>query len=664
MGDRMGNSTARTSGGASRVACLAASALAIIGLTVVAYWPGMTGGFAFDDYPNIVENRSIVAGDLSPAGLQAVIESGVAGPLKRPIPMLSFALNYHFAGLAPYPYKLVNLIIHLLNGVLVACLIHALLSTPVLRDRAELRGNIAPIAWLSAGLWLVHPLNLTSVLFIVQRMNSLAACFTLLALIAYCAGRGRIVDGRPGGRLLVYVAFPLIGVLGVLCKENAVLVVPLAVLVEGCFFRFKAACPIDRKLLTVFCGSALALPLIAGLAFLVMHPGWLTEPIGGRGFSPLERGWTQARVLFFYLAMLLAPRLNELALYHDDILISSGWLHPPTTLIAFTAIVLALLSALAAVRRLPLVAFPVLWFFVGHALESSVFPLELVHEHRNYLPGAGICFGLACAIVLLGHRWQAARIAAFAGGAAILVFAAITFIRAGDWSDPVTLALVEAERNPASFRTVYELGRAQYGLYLMHGDEQHYRAALTNIERAAALDSDAKRPLLELIKISYRRGVAPRPELREALLERYATALFRHNDWVDLQRLVDCRASPGCPIPHELIIDLYAAALSNHTVTRHARARLMSDFAVFYVNVLGDLQPAIALLDDAIVLRPTEIRYRVLLIDTLALARDHERALAAIAALENLPAWDRAAEDERRRIAALQSRIEHRHDAR
>lgn len=655
---------ASASRGTPRAAWIAAGAFAIIGLTIVAYWPGMTGGFAFDDYPNIVENRSIVAGDLSLAGLKAVIESGVAGPLKRPIPMLSFAVNYHFAGLAPYPYKLVNLIIHLLNGLLVASLVHALLRTPALRERPGMSGNIAPIALLTAGLWLVHPLNLTSVLFIVQRMNSLAAGFTLLALIAYCAGRERIVDDRPGGRMLVYAAFPLIGGLGVLCKENAVLVVPLAVVVEWCFFRFKAARPLDRKLLTMCCGAALALPLITALVFLATHPGWLTETVGGRGFSPLERGWTEARVLFFYLAMLFAPRLNELALYHDDILISSGWLDPPTTLIAFTTLVVALLGALAAVRRFPLVAFPVLWFFFGHALESSIFPLELVHEHRNYLPGVGICFGLACAIVLLGHRWQAARLTVFAGGAAILVFGAITFIRAGDWSDPVTLALVEAERNPDSFRTVYELGRAQYGLYLMHGDEQNYRAALATIEHAAALDSEAKRPLLELIKIAYRRGVVPRPDIRAALLERYATALFRHNDWVDLQRLADCRARPDCPIPHALIIDLYAAALSNDTVTAHARARLMSDFAVFYVNVLGDLQPAIALLDDAIALRPAEIRYRVLLIDTLVLAHDDERALAAIAALKNVPAWGRAVENERRRIAALQNRIERRQTAR
>lgn len=659
-----GETTASASGGTPRVARIAAGAFAIIGLTIAAYWPGMTGGFAFDDYPNIVENRSIVAGDLSLAGLKAVIESGVAGPLKRPIPMLSFAVNHHFAGLAPYAYKLVNLIIHLLNGLLVASLIHALLRTPALRDRPGMSGNIAPIALLTAGLWLVHPLNLTSVLFIVQRMNSLAAGFTLLALIVYCAGRERIVAGRPAGRTLVYGAFPLIGALGVLCKENAVLVVPLAVVVEWCFFRFRAARPVDRKLLSVFCGAALALPVIAALAFLATHPGWLTEPVGGRGFSPLERGWTEARVLLFYLVMLLTPRLSELALYHDGILTSSGWLDPPTTLVAFAVIMLALLGALVAVRRLPLVAFPVLWFFVGHALESSVFPLELVHEHRNYLPGVGICFGFACAIVLLGRRYQATRLAVFAASAAILVFGAITFIRAGEWSDPVTLALVEAERNPDSFRTVYELGRTQYGLYLMHGDEQHYRAALANIERAAALDSDAKRPLLELLKISYRRGVAPRPEIRAALLERYATALFRHNDWVDLQRLGDCRANPDCPIPHELIIDLYAAALSNDTVTRHARARLMSDFAVYYVNALGDLQPAIALLDDAIALRPGEIRYRVLLIDTLALARDDERTVAAIAALENLPAWARASADERRRIAALKDRIEHQHPAR
>lgn len=649
---------------AARSRWLPAAMLGVIALAVVVYWPGMTGGFAFDDYPNIVENRAIVDGDLSVAGLRDVIASGVAGPLKRPIPMLSFALNYRFAGLSPYPYKLVNLLIHLLNGVLIACLVRALLRAPAMRRGSGVADDAAPIALLTAGLWLVHPLNLTSVLFVVQRMNSLAAGFSLLAILAYCAGRQRIVTGNAGGRMLVYGAFPTLGLLGVLCKENALLVVPLAAVVELCFFRLAAALPRDRKLLVGFYAVTLALPLIAAIGFIAVHPEWLTTQLGGRGFSPLERGWTEARVLFFYLAMLLAPRLQELALYHDDFVVSTGWLSPPTTTVALTILVAALLGAVMAVRRYPLVAFPVLWFCVGHALESTVFPLELVHEHRNYLPGFGFCFGLACALTLLGRRMRLPRLALLAGGAAIVVYGSITFIRAGDWSDPVTLAMVEAERNPNSFRTVYELGRVQYGLYLMGGDERDYRAALATIERAAALEPQAKRPLLELIKIAYRHGVAPRADLRAALVERYANELFRHNDWVDLQRLTACRSSPECLVPDALIVDLYAAALSNKTVTAHARARLMSDLAVFYVNVLGDLKPAITLLDDAIALRPTEVRFRVLLIDALALGRQDKRALAAIAALEAIPDRHHLSGKERRRIAALESRIRHRHTAR
>jgi len=585
--------------------------------TALVYWPGLTGGFAFDDFPNIIENRTITAGELSLDGLVSAMQSGTAGPLKRPLPMASFALNFHLWGIAPFSFKVTNIAIHLINGILVYVLIKLLLGVNQVARGVAFRVPPGTTAAFVAGLWMLHPINLTSVLFVVQRMNSLAAGFVLLAMIFYCLGRIRAIDGRAGGAVYVGVLMPLTSVLGALCKENALLAFPLAAAIELCFFRLEAKRRFDTRFVAIMLCLTVLLPAIAVGLYWLFNPQWFTTPFAGRPFSALERGLTEGRVIGFYLSLFVFPRLREMGLFHDNFVLSTGMFAPPSTAFALVAILTVIVWALACHRRYPLAAFAVLWFAVGHAMESTVFPLELVHEHRNYLPGIGVLFGIVIAVEALSARLGFGWIPRVIGSAVVVLLATMTCLRAGDWSDPITLAMIEAERNPSSYRTVYELGRVQYGLYLMNDDEDAYTATVGLMNQAAALDPEAKRPLLELIKLVYRRGGEPDASVTAELSRRYAHALFRHNEWVDLQKLVTCRAEPDCRVSSALVYELYSAALSNTGLSDHARAQLMVDFALYYANDLRDFKPAAALLRDATVLRPDALRYRVILAEVL-----------------------------------------------
>src|SRR5690606_38727533 len=104
------------------------SLAALLVLEALVYWPGLRGGFVFDDYPNIVDNRLLHV-DWNDGWREwlAAAFSSPASALQRPLASLTFAVNHALTGLDPYWMKLANLGIHLLNAWLVLLLCHQVL---------------------------------------------------------------------------------------------------------------------------------------------------------------------------------------------------------------------------------------------------------------------------------------------------------------------------------------------------------------------------------------------------------------------------------------------------------------------------------------------------------------------------------------------------------
>ena len=623
----------------------------------LAYLPGLTGGFAFDDYPNILHNSAITDGDMSLGSLAQVAWSGAAGPLKRPIAMLSFALNYHSTGHSPLAFKVVNLIIHLVNGLLVLWL-----AGLILRARANIlakphNNQLVACALAIGAIWVIHPINLTSVLYVVQRMNSLAAGFSLLAMICYCIGRFRIISGSARGSLLIYFGFPMCITLGALCKENAMLTLPLAAVVESCFFRFRAHSRRDRICLALFLAVIVLIPSVFVCVFLFNQPEWLITRYDSRPFSLVERVLTESRVIWFYVSLVFFPRIGDMGLFHDDFALSVGLFQPTSTIIAVIATVAVVATALASIRRFPMFAFGVLWFGVGHLMESTVLPLELVHEHRNYLPSVGLILGSAVGVVEFSNGVSTRWLPSVVTVCIFLLLGMLTFFRAGDWSDPITLATIEAKRNPRSFRAVYELGRIRYTMFLMGKDEQDYSESIAILEHSLTLDPGAKRPLVELIRLSSRHGGIPKPQWERELVRRYAESPFHGSERSDLNNLVNCRLSGNCQFPPSLLVETYSAALSNSTVSADLRVHLMADLAILYVYELGDFKLAIALLDDAIKLRPRNFNFSATRIDILILYGHFDEARRALDLLNRNTRWEDHAIPLATRIAELERKL-------
>lgn len=426
---------------------------------VIAYLPSFDVGFVFDDVPNLVNNPTVQPDSLSELAEMRVTRGQDDYVGERPVAMYSFALNHLLTGLDPFSYHLLNLIIHACN----AAVLYALL---VLLWRARQRSSdddrsIALLALFGALLWAVHPVNTQAVTYIVQRMTSLCALFYLLGMLVFTAWRLGRLDPR--------VALPLLIALFVLGMGTKPIMItfPAALLLLDLFLTGRW-----RRAHLVAVAGVLA---IAAFTVLGWGSTWLaqfTETYPRRDFSGLERVLTQGRVLLHYLGLWFWPDPGRLQLDYA-IEVSRGWLQPVTTLVAWAAIAAVTAIAAATARRAPWPALAWFFFLLASSVEASFLNLELVFEHRMYLPSV---FLFAAVLALIPRRtgYGAALtlpMLLLAGG-----LAWATIERNRDWATTEGLWMEELQRGAS-------IGRAGLNAAVRHAIAGHPRRAIGVIER-------------------------------------------------------------------------------------------------------------------------------------------------------------------------------------
>jgi tetratricopeptide (TPR) repeat protein len=362
------------------------------------YAPGWNGPFVFDDQLNILENPNVPIHALTEQEIIRSALSNESGPFKRIIPALSFGLNYYFAdGFKSIHFKLFNIAVHCINSGLVFWLLTLL--WPCIKRTAwakQSRLSNPRIAFAVSGtlIWALHAFLLTSVLYVVQRMTSMAAMFMLMGACIYVVGRLSLVEHSARGLGLMCLGLVAGTILGAACKENAILLPVYIGALELTLLSQLPTSPQTLKKVRYFFILFVGLPILAGLFYWYQHPGFITGGYGGRPFTFLERVLTEPRVLWFYLSMIIVPNIQTMGLFHDDFSLSSDLFTIWTTLPSIIGIIFLLALSIIWRKRFPVFAFAVLWFLVGHSLESTFFPLEIIHEHRNYLPALGPLLGI------------------------------------------------------------------------------------------------------------------------------------------------------------------------------------------------------------------------------------------------------------------------------
>lgn len=529
-------------------------------LTVTVFWPGLHGNFFFDDEPNILLREGIKLTLLSWDSLYQALFSRSHGLLARPLSQLSFALNHYFSGFDPFAFKLTNLVIHLVNGLLIYRLAARLLQNSL--------HDVKPAALILVLFWLLHPIQLTPVLFVVQRMTSLAALFTLCALLLH-------IRARETQRARLFLpAWLFCWPLALISKETAILFPAYVWMWELTLFRSQQG-KLDR--FAHWYSMFMLLTIVAGVSYLLLPAGsWFWAGYDFRPFTLGERLLTEGRVLWLYLEMMLTPTLPVFALHHDDIPISTGWLSPWTTLPAWSGLAGLLFFAWKLRDRVPLVSFSLLWFFVGHALESGFIPLELVYEHRNYLPLFGILMALSVPMAALVQKkgvLKTATLTLMVG--ALLYCTLLTVLRSDMYGSESRRTQIEAQYHPNSPRINYELG-----LTLLEnsrpGDIMAYVLAENSFKRATSLDPNDKAGLLGQVFLQcLTNGNVAQPVVNQ-LAQRLHTTLFPPGDSTLMYGLKDMAIVGTLCLTRKEIDMLFNAALTNPRVLGRVKLQLYS----------------------------------------------------------------------------------------
>jgi hypothetical protein len=266
----------------------------------------------------------------------------------------------------------------------------------------------------------------------------------------------------------------------------------------------------------------IVLPALVLLGYLLRSLPAVWEGLKqGRDFTPGQRLLTEGRVLWTYLRDIWLPRAHDGGLFHDDFSLSRSLISPISTLFAWLGIIV--LAAWAVVARrartdwVVASAAAIAFFLAGHLIESTWLQLELVFEHRNYLPAILMFWPLSLAL-LRGARDRAGRLRwpVWFALALLALFAAQTTRRAETWGEPFQQALQWAHEHPRS-------PRAQ--AYLAN----FWSRTGNQTETARLLDAalrDHPKDLLLLINrsdVACAVGAVPRG-LRSALLGAVATA--------------------------------------------------------------------------------------------------------------------------------------------
>ena len=462
---------------------LAFLVLAIYSNTFHAAWQ-------FDDKPNILNNTYLHLNNLDRDSLLQTLFTDPKDPSKtgnrlyRPIPCLTFAFNWYLAGENVIGYHAVNLVIHHLTAFFLFLIILNLFQAPNLKNKYD--QGVFFTAFLAVLMWAAHPIQTQAVTYVVQRMTSLATMFYVLCMLFYIKCR---LCRSSLMRILLLLGCGLAMILAFGSKENTATLPAALFLIEITLFQDLSA-PRNKRLF--FCGA------LAGGTLLILVSVWLFLPADlfsfiknyhFRPFTLAERVLTEPRIVLFYLGLIFYPHPARLSIEHD-VTISTNLFQPWTTLPAILLTAALIGIGFSQIRKRPLIALAILFFYLNHMIESTIIPLELIFEHRNYLPSLFLFLPIADGFLkLFGYvrLKNAALSGAVLAGLVVLIVALGlgTYLRNRVWATEISLWQDAMHKAPNSARPLTNL--AWQMAYGPNASPDKYDEALKLYEKALLL---------------------------------------------------------------------------------------------------------------------------------------------------------------------------------
>jgi tetratricopeptide (TPR) repeat protein len=497
----------------------------------------------------------------------------------RPIANLSFALNFYFHGYDVIGYHVVNIVIHIITGILLYFFLKTTLDVLPLDSKYK---HNSSIAFYTSLIWLVHPIQSQSVTYVVQRMNSLAAMFYILSFLLYT--KGRLVRKNEKSWPW-FAACTLAGIIAVGSKETAATLPFFIILYEWYFFQDLSRAWLRRHLAS-FAGILILFGLLV-FVYLGANPlDAILSTYAHRDFTLTERVFTQFRVVIYYISLLLYPHPSRLVLLHDFEL-SQSLLHPLTTLLSIGTIIGVIGLAFYTARKERLISFGILWFFGNLVIESSVIGLEIIYEHRTYLPS----MFLFLIITILAHR-HIKRDLLRAGGlaTAMLLLSLWTYERNSVWNDPVTFWSDVVKKSPRNARAYNNLATCYMG-------KRSYQLAVTNLKQAIHLN-----PNLVEARINMGVTLAAQNKLDEAVAHYYA-ALQVNSSFAAAHEFAGAHFNLGNALTRQGELDRAIAHYSEALRIKPDDAEALNNLGIV-LAAQGETSDALAHFREALRIRP------------------------------------------------------------
>lgn len=463
-------------------------AIVVVAVIFSSYSNTFYSPLVLDDFHSFVFEKSVHLNELSSSNLISLSKT-VFG-WKRWIPMMTFALDFYWGDGDLFFFHLSNLCIHLLCTAAVAVLIFKLLQ--VAEEQKGLKYPFPPFyfaLWV-AGLWAANPIQTNAVTYLVQRMASIQTFFFVSSVCCYLIGRRRhLSSGRLSLAVLVaYAGCLLNSICAFFSKENSAVLPALLVATEWWFFtpdlwrkirlHLNAANRVSRWVLVT--------GVLVVSIFLLQAFEDVTVDYARRHFGLRERLLTESRIVVRYISLLLFPLPSRLSIEHD-VQVSTSFFSPPTTFLSLCVLILALFLTLRFRNRYPLMTYGSMWFFSNLSIESTFIPLELVFEHRLYLPSIGLTLCVVIGIACIGRCYlpkvsteDFTKLSWSIAALLLSTLALLTFQRNQAWESFISInedAVAKAPRNP----------RAHANLAVAYGRAGMNYEALQQAEEALKL---------------------------------------------------------------------------------------------------------------------------------------------------------------------------------
>jgi len=361
----------------------------------------------------------------------------------RPLLMATFWLNYQLSGTEPYSYHVVNVVLHILTGVVIFFLMRWFLEQA---GEQEQRRDL--FSTFAAGIFLLHPVQTEAVAYVASRSDVLCTLLACLSLLVMVRSSQPIRWGRAA---LVLALFAGAGT----AKQQAVALPVVFLLVD--LYRSRDGGWQALKQNWRLHGPVVAGAVLGGGGMLYLLRHEATAGLTARGVQWYEYFFTQCRVFWQYVRLLLVPiglNVDPDVPYSRSLAEHGAWA-------GLAALLALIVFAWVMRRRFPVAALGVFLSLTMLAPTSSILVIiDPLAERRLYFP----MIGFLLVLVDVARRWPplTGKPAAAVMAVALAGMGFLTYPRAAVWGDALALWRDTAAKSPEKYRPRFQLGFALF----------------------------------------------------------------------------------------------------------------------------------------------------------------------------------------------------------